>query len=207
MSALGFRCIRLFLSWHLVAPEKAQVTLLVLRAVADHGDNLAPRRALFPLEACGTWQTGRVAPDINPRGAGPPTGTAWLCWNLGCRPNPGGPSGLPGGWHFLFLFKMLQLSTSSPPPLPTVSPPTSQSSLIPQVGPLGPLVSSSRRELTFNKALCARPCAMHSPHENPLIQGLSPPFDRQGNRIKERLHSFPKTTQVIRGRGRAGAKL
>lgn len=50
VSALGFSCIRLFLMWHLIANEKAQVTLLVLWATVDHGDNIwHPETALFPL--------------------------------------------------------------------------------------------------------------------------------------------------------------
>lgn len=40
MSALGFRCIKLFLLWRLIAHKKAQVTLLVPWAVVDHSDNI-----------------------------------------------------------------------------------------------------------------------------------------------------------------------
>ena len=51
MSALGFRCIRLFLWWHLIASEKARVTPQGLWAVVDHGDNTwHPEELCFHLK-------------------------------------------------------------------------------------------------------------------------------------------------------------
>lgn len=61
MSALGFRCIKLFLLWRLIAPEKAQVTLLVLWAAVDQGDNIwHPAEPRFHLKhvALGSRQAG-----------------------------------------------------------------------------------------------------------------------------------------------------
>ena len=45
VSALGFRCIRFSLLRRLIANEKAQVTLLVLWAVVDHGDNIGTQKS------------------------------------------------------------------------------------------------------------------------------------------------------------------
>ena len=82
VSALGFSCIKLFLLWRLIADEEAQVTLLVLWAAVDQSDNSGqPERTLFPLETCGTWQARKLAPDVNPLGAGLPIGTPELCQN------------------------------------------------------------------------------------------------------------------------------
>lgn len=51
VSALGFRCIKLFLLWHLIANEKAQVTLRVFWAVVDHSDNIwHPEAPYFHLK-------------------------------------------------------------------------------------------------------------------------------------------------------------
>lgn len=51
VSALGFNCIKLFLTWRLIANEKAQVTMLVFWAMVDHGDSIwHPETALFPLK-------------------------------------------------------------------------------------------------------------------------------------------------------------
>jgi hypothetical protein len=49
--------------WRLIANEKAQVMMLVLWAMADHGDNIwHPETALFPLKHVALklvdWQAG-----------------------------------------------------------------------------------------------------------------------------------------------------
>lgn len=85
---------------------------LRLMAVITFG---APKR---PVSTGSPWHlaAGRLAPDINPRGAGPPAGTA-LLFQISGRSRILGPRGLLGwgwewGWHFPFV-KPLQLSSGS----------------------------------------------------------------------------------------------
>lgn len=55
--------------WSHIANEKAQVTLKVLWAVVDHGDDIwHAEAALFPLRHVGGTYVagGGQAPDINP---------------------------------------------------------------------------------------------------------------------------------------------